>query len=111
MCFLGDSKRPNSVHLIHTILEILFVNFFLSILKLRNGEEKLTLTNREKVICLVSNAIATYSIYNKKGELPPKQSMIDFILKIMPKDIKSEISMEMIDEVFEYVSKAHLELS
>jgi hypothetical protein len=37
--------------------------------------------------------------------LSENQSLIDFILKSIPEEIKSEISMDLIDEVFDYVSK------
>lgn len=74
-------------------------------------EENLTLTDREKALCLISNAIASYSLYKDKNKLTQNQSIIDFILKMMPEDIKSDISIDMIDEVFEVVSKTHMELS
>ncbi|MFB5597819.1 MAG: hypothetical protein ACE5RJ_02225 [Nitrosopumilaceae archaeon] len=67
----------------------------------------MTLTKKEKTVALISNAIAVYSLYQERGNLPENTSLIDFILKAVPEDIKSEISMELIDEVFEYVSNAH----
>jgi hypothetical protein len=33
--------------------------------------------------------------------------MYDFVLKVIPEDIKSELSVELIDEVFKYVSYTH----
>ena len=33
--------------------------------------------------------------------------MYDFVLKVIPEDIKSELSVELIDEVFHYVTSAH----
>ncbi len=69
------------------------------------------LTNKEKAITLVANAIAVYSIAAEKGSLPKNQSLFDFILKAIPQEIKPEISAELIDEVFVYVSNTHLELS
>ena len=71
----------------------------------------MALTSKEKVVVLIANAIAAYSIYSEKGSKLESNSMIDFILKAVPEELKSEISMDLIDEVFEYVSKAHLELS
>ena len=71
----------------------------------------MSLSNREKIIAIIANVIAVYSIASEKGTLPKNQSMIDFILQSVPKDMKSEISMDLIDEVFEYVSNSHLELS
>ena len=69
------------------------------------------LTNKEKAITLVANAIAVYSIAAENKSLPENQSLIDFILKAIPPDLKSDISMNLIDDIFEYVSKTHLELS
>lgn len=65
------------------------------------------LSNKEKTVAMISNAIAVYSLYQERDNLPENTSLVDFILKAVPEDIKSEISMELIDEVFEYVSDAH----
>jgi hypothetical protein len=67
----------------------------------------MVLSNREKAISIISNAISTYSIYTQRGSLPDNQSLVDFILKAVPDELKPEISMDLIDEVFDYVSKAH----
>ena len=67
----------------------------------------MTLTNKEKTIALISNGIAVYSIYQEQGKLPENTTMFDFVLKVIPEEIKSELSAELIDEVFEYVSSAH----
>ncbi len=65
------------------------------------------LTTREKVIALVSNAVAVYSVKQEEGNLPENVTLFEFILKAMPDELKPELSMEIIDEVFEYVSSAH----
>lgn len=67
----------------------------------------MTLSNKEKVIAIISNGIAVFSLYQERGELPENVTMYDFILKTIPDEIKSELSAEIIDEVFEYVSSAH----
>jgi hypothetical protein len=33
--------------------------------------------------------------------------MYDFVLKVIPEDIKSELNIELVDEIFQYVSSAH----
>jgi len=33
--------------------------------------------------------------------------MIDFILKTIPDEMKGEVSIELIDEIFEFVSNSH----
>ena len=67
----------------------------------------MVLSNRERAISLISNAISAYSIYTEKKSLPNNSSLIDFILKAVPDELKPEISMDLIDEVFDYVSKTH----
>lgn len=69
----------------------------------------MVLSNREKAISIISNAISTYSIYTQRGSLPDNQSLVDFILKAVPNELKPEISMDLIDEVFDYVSKVHID--
>jgi hypothetical protein len=67
----------------------------------------MSLTNKEKIIALVSNGIAVYSLYQERESLPKNTNMYDFVLKVIPEDIKSELSAELIDEVFQYVSSTH----
>jgi len=67
----------------------------------------MTLSNKEKIIAIISNGIAVYSLYQERGNLPESTTMFDFILKVVPDEIKSELNPELIDEVFEYVSSAH----
>lgn len=72
----------------------------------------MVLTDREKALVVISNAISVYSIYTKNPEMLPKNmSLIDFVLKSMPEELKKEISMDLIDEVFEFVSKTQSQLS
>lgn len=69
--------------------------------------ENMSLTNKEKIIALISNGIAVYSLYQERNSLPKNTNMYDFVLKVIPEDIKSELSAELIDEVFQYVSSTH----
>lgn len=72
----------------------------------------MVLSNREKALVVISNAISVYSIYAKNPDtLPKNMSLIDFVLKSTPEDLRKEISMELIDEIFEFVSKTQAELS
>ena len=63
------------------------------------------LTNREKLIVLITNAITLYSKKMEEGNISQNQSIVDFVLKSIPDDLKSEISMELIDDVFSQISK------
>ena len=66
----------------------------------------MALTDREKAIVSISNAISVYSVYTKNSDMLPKNmSLIDFVLKSTPEALKKEISMDIIDEIFEFVSK------
>ncbi len=67
----------------------------------------MVLTNKEKIVAVISNGIAVFSLLQEKGDLPENTTMYDFVLKVIPDDIKSELSIELIDEVFQYVSSAH----
>jgi len=71
----------------------------------------LTLTSKEKIIISISNAITLYSQKLQEGTLPQNQSVIDFILKTIPESSRSELSMELIDDVFSFISNSHMELS
>ena len=67
----------------------------------------MTLSDKEKIVAIISNGIAVFSLLQERGELPKNTTMYDFVLKIIPDDIKSELNVELIDEVFQYVTTAH----
>jgi hypothetical protein len=67
----------------------------------------MTLSDKEKIIAIISNGIAVFSLLQERDELPKNTTMYDFVLKVIPEDIKSELSVELIDEVFQYVTSAH----
>ena len=67
----------------------------------------MALTNKEKMVAIISNGIAVFSLLQERGDLPENTTMYDFVLKVIPEDIKSELSIELIDEVFQYVSITH----
>ena len=67
----------------------------------------MALTNKEKIVAVISNGIAVFSLLQERDSLPENTTMYDFVLKAVPGDIKSELSVELIDEIFQYVSSAH----
>ena len=67
----------------------------------------MTLTSKEKLVAVISNGIAVFSLLQERDSLPENTSMYDFVLKAIPEDLKSELSVGLIDEVFQYVSSAH----
>ncbi|MCV0430113.1 hypothetical protein [Nitrosopumilus sp.] len=67
----------------------------------------MALTDKEKIIAIISNGIAVFSLLQEREELPKNTTMYDFVLKVIPADIKSELSVELIDEIFQYVTSAH----
>jgi len=64
------------------------------------------MNQREKAIAYISGAIATYSLRKERGELTDSASMYDFLAKIIPDELSSEANIELIDEVFGYVSNS-----
>ena len=67
----------------------------------------MALSDKEKIIAIISNGIAVFSLLQERDELPKNTTMYDFVLKVIPDDIKSELSVELIDEIFQYVTSAH----
>jgi len=67
------------------------------------------LNKKEMAIAHVASAITIYSIRQNTDSLPKNISMIDFILKTVPDDIKPDITMDLIDYVFSYVSATHFD--
>ena len=59
------------------------------------------------MIAIISNGIAVFSLLQEREELPKNATMYDFVLKVIPAEIKSELNVELIDEVFRYVTSAH----
>ena len=59
---------------------------------------------KEKVIAHIASAITVFSIQQNTNQLPKNSSMIDFILKTVPEDIKQDVTMELIDSIFSYIS-------
>mgnify|MGYP001075606334 FL=1 len=67
------------------------------------------LNENDKIIAHVSSAIAIYSIRNSNGMLTNDISMIDFILKTIPKNLEAKVSIDLIDDVFSYISGTHFD--
>ena len=59
---------------------------------------------KEKAIAHIANAVTVFSMQQNTNQLPKNISMVDFILKTVPEDIKQDVTMELIDSVFLYVS-------
>ena len=71
----------------------------------------MTLTNREKTVIIVSHLISLYSEHIEDGKIPEGQSVIDFIMKNIPSEYKPNISMDIIDDVFNFIASKPMELS
>jgi len=59
---------------------------------------------KEKVIAHIASAITVFSMLQNTNQLSKNISMIDFILKTVPDDIKQDITIELVDSVFSYIS-------
>jgi len=62
------------------------------------------LNTKEKAIAHIASAITVFSMQQNTNQLPKNISMIDFILKTVPEDIKQDVTMELIDSIFSYIS-------
>ena len=67
------------------------------------------LNENDKIIAHVSSAIAVYSVRSSNGMLTNDISMIDFILKTTPKNLEAKVSIDLIDDVFSYISGTHFD--
>ena len=65
------------------------------------------LNDKEKMVAIISNGIAVFSLLQERDSLPKNTTMYDFILKVVPANIKTELNIELIDEVFDYVTSTH----
>ena len=53
----------------------------------------------------ISNAVTVYSTYMKdENTIPQNKSIIQFILESLPGELKENLSMEIIEEVLNYVT-------
>ena len=64
------------------------------------------MNDKEKAIAYISGAIATYSLKKEMGELDNEVSMYDFLDKTIPEESNSESKIELIDEIFAYISNS-----
>ena len=67
----------------------------------------MALSRREKAVAIVANGIAAYSLYSSNGSLPAGTSLVDFVVRSLPEDVRADVTADLIDEVFAYVSRAH----
>ena len=67
----------------------------------------MVLSNKEKLVAVIANGVSVFSLLQEREELPKNTTMYDFVLKVIPEDLKSELSVELIDEVFQYVTSTH----
>jgi len=67
------------------------------------------LDTKEKAIAHIASAITVFSMQQNTNQLPKNSSMIDFILKTVPEDIKQDVTMELIDSVFSYISATRID--
>lgn len=71
----------------------------------------MVLTQHEKVLIVVSHLISLYSERMEKGKIPQNQSVVDFLLENIPLEFKSDLTMNIIDDVFNFISGRPMELS
>ena len=67
------------------------------------------LNKKEIVIAHIASAITVYSIRQNTNPSSKNVSMVDFILKTVPDDVKPDITMDLIDYIFSYISTTHFD--
>ena len=67
------------------------------------------LNESEKAIAHIAGAITIFSIRQNNNTIPKNTSMIDFILKTIPEDIKPIVTIDLIDNVFSYISATRID--
>ena len=55
--------------------------------------------------------VSLYSQMAEEGKIPQNQSVIDFLMKNIPNEHKKDLSMDLIDDVFAFISSRPMELS
>ena len=64
--------------------------------------------SKEKAIAHIASSIAIYSIKKESNSIPENVSMIEFISKTIPAEIENDVTIELIDEIFDYISKIRI---
>ena len=67
------------------------------------------LDRKEKLIAHIASAISVFSMRQNTNQLQKNTSMVDFILKTVPEDIKQDVTIELVDSVFLYISATHFD--
>ena len=67
------------------------------------------LNENEKAVAHIASAISIFSIRQNNSTIAKNTSMVNFILKTIPEDIKPIITIDLIDSVFSYISAAHID--
>ena len=65
------------------------------------------MNKKEIAIIHIASSITVFSMRQNDNTLPNNTSMIDFILKTVPEEIKPDITIDLIDSVFSYISAKH----
>ena len=67
------------------------------------------LNENEKAVAHIASAISIFSIRQNNSTIAKNTSMVNFILKTIPEDIKPIITIDLIDNVFSYISATHID--
>ena len=67
------------------------------------------LNGNEKAISHIACAISVFSIRQNNNTIPKNISIVDFILKTIPEDIKPIVTIDLIDNVFSYISATRID--
>ena len=93
----------NELHNFYIVLN--YCKNFLGIFKLKIN----MLNENEKAVAHITSAISIFSIRQNDNTVAKNISMVDFILKTIPEDIKPIITIDLIDNVFSYISATYVD--
>jgi hypothetical protein len=63
------------------------------------------------MLVIVSHLVSLYSEQAEEGKISQNQSVIDFIIKNIPPQYKTDLSMDLIDDVYAFIGSRPMELS
>ena len=67
------------------------------------------LNANEKAVAHVASAIGVFSVWQNTNTLPKNISLVDFILKTIPDEVKPNVTIDLIDSIFSYISATRVD--
>ena len=65
----------------------------------------MTLSERERLVAHVANALTVYSIRRSENALPQYATPHQFVLDVIPDELRDRLTADIIDDVFASLSR------